>query len=324
VSVIIPACNAGDSIAACLESVDAQTLAPGEVVVVDDGSTDGTADAVRGRWSTAVLLQQENAGQGAARNAGLSAAHGRFVAFLDADDYWRPSFLERCVDFLEARPEAIAVNTAFVVRSFRGEERVCPAAVREGRLGGEARVLEDFFGFWAEHDHVRTGTVVMRHDAVRRAGPQRADLRVSQDLEYWGYLATFGPWGFITEPLWVGNSRASGRRAWRAKYRERRRQCPTVESWQERILPRLTPRQRPAFETVRGRVAAGFAHTKVLAGSRDEARHIVTTYGASMPPGPVTSLMRRGAGAGAAGWWTVCAVIRARERLKAHVLGAMR
>lgn len=184
----------------------------------------------------------------------------------------------------------------------------------------EPFVIDDFFSFWAEHDHVRTGSNVIRRSVIERVGPQRADLRLSQDLEYWGLIATSGPWGFIPEPLWVGDSRHQATANWAEKYAERRRLCPTVEAWQERILPRLLPRQLPAFERVRGRVAAGFALSKILAGDSGEALEIVRRYGPSMPDNPVTRLQALGARGGRAGWSLVCRLLRAREAVKAKWL----
>lgn len=318
VSVIIPACNAESSLAASLDSVLAQTFAPYEVFVINDGSTDRTAEIARGYGDRIIYREQENAGQGAARNVGLAEATGDYIAFLDADDYWKPGFLEATVSFLEDHPEAIAVSCASATRYADGHEQVGPPCIADGSGPKTPVVLEDFYPFWAAQDHVRTGTALIRHDVIKKAGGQRGDLRVSQDLEYWGYIATFGKWGVVPEPLWVGNSRTAARTAgWLQKYRKRRRLCPTVELWQERILPRLTDEQTPWFEIVRGRVAAGYAQNMVLAGRRGEALAVVIRYGDSLPRNRMTNVMRSGARMGRVGWLAACAVIRARERCKA-------
>ncbi|MBM3883621.1 MAG: glycosyltransferase [Verrucomicrobia bacterium] len=204
VSVIIPAYLAEHSLPATLDSVWAQTLPAHEVIVINDGSPDRTADVVRRYGDRIIYIEQENAGQGAARNRGLERATGEFVAFLDADDYWRPEFLSRCVAFLRAHPETVAVSTGCILKLRDGRERVLPPCLN-GKSNQHARVLEKFFRFWAEQDHVRTGSNVIRRSVINQAGFQRADLRMSQDSEYWGYIATHGQWGFIPEPLWVGN-----------------------------------------------------------------------------------------------------------------------
>jgi len=99
VSVVVPAYNAGRYIAATLRSIQAQTLHDFEVVVVDDGSTDDTPQVVQPFLADSrfTLVHQANGGLVAARNAGLSRARGPFVAFLDADDAWRPTLLERAM-----------------------------------------------------------------------------------------------------------------------------------------------------------------------------------------------------------------------------------
>jgi len=325
VSVIIPAFNAAHCLAACLGSVFSQSLAPGQIIVVNDGSTDATEDVALRYGNSIVYLRQENAGQGAARNAGLKIATGEFIALLDADDYWKPGFLERCIAFLDAHPECVAVNTGLITRQHSGSEIIQPSFLTRADAQTEPFVIDDFYAFWAAHDHVRTGSAVIRKSVIDRAGGQRADLRVSQDLEYWGYIATFGPWGYIPEPLWVGNSRAAAAApGWLNKYQKRRRLCPTVEAWQERLLPRLTPQQMPAFKVVRGRVAAGYAHNQVLAGRADVGLQILRDYGGDLPRNRVTRLLRFGCAGGPIGWWGACTVVRLRERLKHYVLALRR
>lgn len=319
VSVIIPAFNAEACLGTAIDSARHQDHAPAEIIVVDDGSTDATravmdsyGDAVRG-------FSRDHAGPAAARNAGIRLAAGDYLALLDADDFWHPRFLAACVRFLREHPAAVAVSTAGVVLLGNGSARPIPAPLPPPALPAEPLVLEDFFRFWARHDHVRTGTVLMRADAVRRAGLQREDLRVSQDLEYWALLATHGPWGFIPEPLWFGNSTAHGLSTnWLSKYRERRALCPDVEAWGRRVEPRLPSGAMPGYDIVRGRVAAGLAHHQLLAGRTAEARAIVRRHAASMPRQRVAGVMRAGAAAGPAGWALACLLLRAIERRKSR------
>ena len=104
ISCIIPAYNAATYLGEAIESVLGQTLPPRQLVVVDDGSTDGTA-GVAARYGPGVLvLRQANQGRAVACNAGLAAAQGDFIAFLDADDLWRPEKLARQVERFRRRP----------------------------------------------------------------------------------------------------------------------------------------------------------------------------------------------------------------------------
>ena len=321
VSVIIPAYNAENSLVACIDSVLGQTLKPYEVLVVNDGSSDRTGAIAMGYGDKIVYIEQENQGQGAARNRGLDQASGEFIAFLDADDYWLKDFLQRCTDFLREHKEIAAVSTALVIKYADGKEKIMPPCMQGQGKVEQPIILDNFFRFWAEQDHVRTGSNVIRKSIIDEAGNQRADLRISQDLEYWGYIATFGKWGFIPEPLWVGCSRAAAiAPGWLKKYQQRRRLCPTVEAWEKRIVPRLKDYERSGFEIVRGRVAASYAHNKILAGDREEAFDIVRKHGATMPHNNLTSLMGMGARSGGFGWSIVCIIIKLKERIKAWKL----
>jgi len=118
VSVIVPVYNCAGSLPRCIESALSQDPAPSEVIVVNDGSTDNVREVAAGYGNRIVYLEQANQGQGAARNAGLRVASGRYVAFLDSDDYWLPGFIRACVSFLEAHPEAIAVSTGQRIKTW--------------------------------------------------------------------------------------------------------------------------------------------------------------------------------------------------------------
>lgn len=114
VSVVIPAYQASRFISDALRSVLAQTHRPIEVIVVDDGSTDGL-EAVVSHFDEVIFIQQENAGPASARNRGIAQATGAFIAFLDADDAWMPQKLEKQLALLEAARDVSMVYTGFVL-----------------------------------------------------------------------------------------------------------------------------------------------------------------------------------------------------------------
>lgn len=112
VSVVIPAYNAERYIRRTVESALAQTYSPIEVIIIDDGSIDATADIVRGiaaHDSRLVLLQKENGGVASARNHGIGAAHGSLIAPLDADDVWYPNKLEEQVSLMQRCDESVGL-----------------------------------------------------------------------------------------------------------------------------------------------------------------------------------------------------------------------
>jgi len=113
-SVVVPTFNRAYCLPRAIDSALAQTYHEVEIVVVDDGSTDGTAELIAGRYgrdSRVRYLNQENAGVSAARNTGLRAARGQYIALLDSDDSWKPWKCELQIRCLEALPEAGMVWT---------------------------------------------------------------------------------------------------------------------------------------------------------------------------------------------------------------------
>ena len=116
VSIITPCYNGEKYVAKTIESVLAQTYTNWEMIVIDDGSKDGSADVVRGyieKDARISLLQQENAGSAAARNNGIRNARGQYIALLDSDDLWDPEFLQEQIAFMQEK------NTVCVYCSYR-------------------------------------------------------------------------------------------------------------------------------------------------------------------------------------------------------------
>ncbi|HEY0942029.1 MAG TPA: glycosyltransferase family 2 protein [Steroidobacter sp.] len=115
ISVIVPTYNSARFIREALDSILAQRLQPEQIIVIDDGSTDNTADVV-GRYKDRRIqyIRQPHAGVASARNAGLDAARGEYIAFLDAHDRWRPIFLEMLHGYLSEDPTAGSIFSNFV------------------------------------------------------------------------------------------------------------------------------------------------------------------------------------------------------------------
>jgi len=114
VSIVLPTYNRCDTITRAIESVLNQTFQDWELIVIDDGSTDSTSKMDFGIDSRIRVIRQDNQGVAAARNNGLLASQGRFIAFLDSDDEWLPHFLDLSVGFLKAFPEEQFVTLEFL------------------------------------------------------------------------------------------------------------------------------------------------------------------------------------------------------------------
>ncbi|MGB6012363.1 MAG: glycosyltransferase [Desulfobacterales bacterium] len=111
VSVIIPTYNRGWIIKEAIDSVLAQDFEDFELIVVDDGSTDNTPEVLDAYRGTIKVFRQKNKGVSAARNRGIAEASGRFIAFLDSDDFWLPQKLSRQVEFFNTTPDALICQT---------------------------------------------------------------------------------------------------------------------------------------------------------------------------------------------------------------------
>jgi glycosyltransferase involved in cell wall biosynthesis len=143
-SVVIPLYNKAPHIGRALKSVLAQTIPADEVIVVDDGSTDGGGEVVKSFTDRRIkLICQENQGESAARNRGISEAEGGLIAFLDADDTWKPRFLETILHLQKRFPQAGAYATAIeIVDSnnllHRHQLNILPPGIIEG-------VIDNYF-----------------------------------------------------------------------------------------------------------------------------------------------------------------------------------
>ena len=124
VSVVIPTFNRAKVVTRAIDSVLEQTYRNCEVIVVDDGSTDDTADVLRSYKDKIVYIQQKNAGPSAARNRGIRESKGEFIAFLDSDDLWFATKLERQAGLLtDAGPETPCCLCDSLIRMPGGQER---------------------------------------------------------------------------------------------------------------------------------------------------------------------------------------------------------
>lgn len=135
-SVIIPLYNKAPYVSKAIESVLMQTFTNYELLVVDDGSKDESASvatkSIEGRRNC-QLIQQENAGVSVARNKGVDASHGDFICFLDADDWWEPTFLEEMDKFVSEFPDAGIYGTNYIiVNETRHKTRVAMVGVEPG------------------------------------------------------------------------------------------------------------------------------------------------------------------------------------------------
>lgn len=203
ISVVIPLYNKAATIRRALDSVLAQTCLPHEVVVVDDGSTDGGAAVVRGLGETPVpvrLVRQENQGVSAARNRGIAEAQGDWIAFLDADDQWETGFLEEIQLLQHQHPEAHLCATAYSHVDQQGHRQ----ELKLNRLpfSGDRGLLDNYFEVSAHsHPPIWSSAVCIRKASLLRWGGFPLGVSAGEDLLTWARLALSGPIAYSRRPL---------------------------------------------------------------------------------------------------------------------------
>lgn len=196
ISVVVPAYSTRTTIAETIDSILAQTYKSYEIIVVDDGSPDNLAEFITKKYGAAIqLIRQPNAGLAAARNSGIQAAKGSYVAFLDSDDAWLPQKLTQQVDSIKRHPD----GAVFYTNCYFWES---------GKRTGQ----------WTDQHHQKNGaiandllnrrvmipvlTTVVKREALQAVGGFNAQLRQVEDYDLWLRLSTAGYCFYgLAEPL---------------------------------------------------------------------------------------------------------------------------
>jgi glycosyltransferase involved in cell wall biosynthesis len=192
ISVIIPAYNVAPFIREAVDSALAQTRRDVEVIVVDDGSTDGSADMLRDLDDPRLrVIRQDNGGSASARNAGLRLASGELVAFLDADDHWAPNNLERLSGYLETHPE---VDLTF------GQSLIIDEQGRSlGRKTNGAGPVS-LSSLLRDNEIGNGSCVLVRREALDRAGWFDPKLPACVDIDLYVRVAALRPGNLVGIP----------------------------------------------------------------------------------------------------------------------------
>lgn len=195
VSVIIPAYNRADLLRRSIDSVLAQTYRNFEVIIVDDASSDNTAEVVEGFQDSRVryLCHESNKGAPTARNTGINAARAEFIAFQDSDDVWKPDKLTKQMARFDANP-SLAVVYCGLLRHDNGRTTYIPDRRIKTRKG-------DIFRALLHGNFVSTQTLVVRRSALAQIGGFVKDLPRYQDWELAIRLSRVYPFDLVDEAL---------------------------------------------------------------------------------------------------------------------------
>lgn len=203
-SVIIPVYNKAPYVAKALQSVADQSYRDYELIVVDDGSTDNSFSIVKDfteskfKEGGVSIIQQANAGVSTARNCGVSASHGDYLCFLDADDWWEPMFLEEASSLIGKYPNAGIYGTGYhIVKN--GRSRVAPVGVEDSFDDGIINYCKVYaktlcMPLW-------TGAVCMPRRVYEEFGGFRPHLKLGEDFDLWIKVALKYPVAFLNKPL---------------------------------------------------------------------------------------------------------------------------
>jgi GT2 family glycosyltransferase len=225
ISVVIPTYNRADLLKLTLESVLAQTLRPTQVLVIDDGSTDNTAEVCASFPSPVQLIRQQNNGVAAARNRGMREATGDWIAFCDSDDLWVQDKLRIQMGVMLDTGSEWSI-TDFGIIDPEGTRRMSKGFQRAFPIFPETRISpEAHFGRWLEKREVDVGgdtipvytgdaypmlflgnvvipsTSIVARELIERVGPFDEKLEVAEDTEYFHRVAALSPVSIIMAPL---------------------------------------------------------------------------------------------------------------------------
>ncbi len=181
VSVIIPTYNRAEYLRQALESVFAQSLAPYEVIVVDDGSTDHTPEVVQAFGPRVRYCRQDHRGIAAARNLGLEVARGEVIAWLDADDLWEPNFLASAISLLTDDAHVDGVYSGLTYIDAAGN----PLPQSSRKVVNPA----DLYSSLAEECFIQTSTFVARRTCFERVGRFDPAFTICEDYDIFLRLA---------------------------------------------------------------------------------------------------------------------------------------
>lgn len=175
-SVVIPAYNSSKYIEETLASIFNQTKPPFEIIVINDGSTDNTAEIVS--KYPVVLINKTNEGPSKTRNRGIAESKGNWIAFLDADDLWQREKIEQVENFINKNPDTEMLSTGlFVGNPISGWSKVAPRTL--------FNLNASFFEQLYRRSFIATSSVVIKKEILEKVGGFDSTLLVAEDLDLW-------------------------------------------------------------------------------------------------------------------------------------------
>ncbi len=273
VSVVIASYNCGAYLPAAVASLLAQTWPPAEVIVVDDGSTDDTPAVAARLGDTLTYIRQANAGVSAARNRGLDAATGEFIAVLDADDLCAPDRLEKQVNALLAAPDAAACVS--------GHWRYTDAEPSTGGADGNPKgAAADVAAFWADLLLTFPPTVVFRRE-VAHGLRYPVGVTTGEDMLFLGTLRSRGRFVVVPDRLYGYRTRPGSATSRHTEADSFRQRFEWAKTYREAFWPEGSDE---ALEERFWRLFAGRVGDAYWGRRREQFLHLRAFLRANWPP----------------------------------------
>ena len=267
ISVVIPLYNKEAEVERALTSVVEQSLAVGEIIVVNDGSTDNSEAVVqefikRYPESNIRVINQENSGVSAARNRGISEAKGEYVALLDADDWWLSNYIAEVCRLMEYFPDCDAYSTAFNVVNGASHSRAA-VPTTEGYISPADEALMGRYP-------IIPSTATLRRSTVLNCGGFPEGMRIGEDQWLWVRMIQNGAQFAYSPTSLVRYSRTASNRS-ASIYR--------AEECAHSIAELYDPKQCEALNEYIARIGIGKAITQSVRSGTEDAKKAIRAFG---------------------------------------------
>lgn len=272
-SVVIPLFNKELYIEKTLRCALNQTYQDYEILVVDDGSTDGSVEAVKRVCSDKVrLIHQENQGVAVARNTGIDHAKGTYISFLDADDEWNEDYLETINSLTEEFPQSDIYVTAYQVNLSKGKVKYST------QLTPERGCLNSYWlTIGSGYDFVWTSVTTIRREALIKAGCFRPGEKIGQDLDTWVRVARNNPKVAYSSRICANYNRdTEGNARTRVRIAHARAYMQDLE--EELINPERTPAELASIQKKYDKKMTVYIFTSILAGEKKRAAQALKAW----------------------------------------------
>lgn len=189
ITVVIPLYNKEKQIVNTLRSVFNQTFQDFEIIIINDGSTDNSvAELEKVSDSRLLLFHQSNGGVSAARNRGIDEARSNLIAFLDADDEWKPEYLQTQYELFQKYPECSIFACNYEFRNSCGE--ITPTTIRRLPFNEQDGILTNYFEVGSySHPPIWTSAIMVKKEAIQKIGGFPVGIASGEDLLTWAKLA---------------------------------------------------------------------------------------------------------------------------------------